>query len=192
MKEKLRQHIITRFGKEPPHLSRVVEAFEEVHLKRRKYLLMEGEVCNKIYFVAEGCLQIESTDENGDRNILGFVFENNWYTSMKSFQNRMPSKENILTTEKSTYLEISKSKFDQLKIEIPEFAIVYGQVLEEHYGLFMQRINTLMSLDATERVKWFMEKHPEMLTRLNSNVIANYLKIRPETFSRIKAKIFNS
>ncbi len=192
MKEKLKQHITKRFGKEPPHLQRVIDAFEEVKVERRSTVLMEGEICNKIYFVVEGCLQIEATDEKGDRNILGLVFENNWYTVMESFQNRIPSKESILATEKSSYFELSKNKFDKLKIEIPEFSIVYGQVLEEHYGAFMRRISTLMTLDATGRVKWFIQKYPTILNRLNSNTIANYLKIRPETLSRIKAKIFNS
>ena len=192
MKQQLKQHIISRFGKEPPHLDKVLAAFEANEPKRKHYLLMEGEVCNKIYFVVKGSLQIEAVDENGVGSILGFVFENHWYTVMESFQQRSPSKESIVTAEASQVLELSKNKFDQLKAEIPEFSIVYGQVLEEHNAQFMQRINTLMTLDATERVKWFLDKHPEMITRLNSNIIANYLKIRPETFSRIKSKIFNS
>ena len=192
MKEKLKEHIIGRFGKEPPHLEQVVNAFKEINTKRRDVVLLEGEICTKIYFVVEGCLQIEATDEKGDKNILGFVFENNWYTVMESFQKRIPAKESILATESSACLVLEKKLFEKLKIEIPEFSLVYGQILEEHYGAFMERINTLMTLDATERVKWFLEKHPSILNRLNSNTISNYLKIRPETFSRIKAKIFNS
>lgn len=189
---KLRQHIISRFGKEPPHLERVLNAFEEVECKKGEFILIEGEICKEIYFVVEGCLQVEAVDEKGEQKILGFVFEDNWYTVMDSFQNRAPSKETILTTERSKYVKLSKRQFDNLKIEVPEFVWVYGQVLEEHYGQFMLRINTLMTLDATERVEWFIKKYPGMMSRLNSNTIANYLNIRPETLSRIKSKIFNS
>ena len=190
MKEKLRQHIITRFGKQPPHLEEVLQGFHELKVKRRQYLVREGQVCEMVYYVINGCLQIEATDENGDNNVLGLVFEDNWYTVMDSFQNGVSSKETIIAAEATNLLTLSKSHFDQFKASIPEFAFVYGQVLEEAYVQFMQRIKVLMTLDATERVKWFMEQYPMVLTRLNNNVVANFLKIRPETLSRIKSKIY--
>ena len=192
MTEKLEQHIISRFGKRPPHLEDVLNAFNPIRVKRNQMLLRESEVCQHIYFVAEGSLQIEAITEAGDMNILGFIFENNWYTAMQSFQNQTPSPENIVASEKSHLLKLHRQDFLQLKENIPEFGMVYGQVLEESYSQFMQRINTLMSMDATDRMKWFYQQHPTAFTRLNSNIIANYLKIRPETFSRLKPKLFNS
>ena len=190
MKEKLRQHIITRFGKQPPHLEEVLQGFHELEVKKREYLVREGQVCERVYFVVNGCLQIAATDEDGYNNVLGLVFEDNWYTVMDSFQNRTSSRASIMAAEATQLLTLSKSQFDQFKSNIPAFTYVYGQVLEEAYAQFTQRINVLMTMDATERVRWFMDQNPKVLTRLNSNTIANFLKIRPETLSRIKSKIF--
>lgn len=192
MKVLLREHIVKRFGKVPPNLERVLDSFKEIQFKKNEVVLKEGTICNSIYFVADGCLQINGLNENGNISILGFVFEDNWYTAMDSFQNGSKSKQTIIATENTNLLSISTSEFKTIKSSIPEFEHVYGKVLEESYNEFMERIDILMTKDATERLIWFTNKHPNIFNRLNSKTIAQYLKVTPETLTRLKPKLFNS
>jgi CRP-like cAMP-binding protein len=72
---------------------------------------------------------------------------------------------------------------------VPQFDKVYKQILEASYANSVYRINTFVSLTALERIKWLMDYRPMLMARLSSKLIASYLGISQETFSRLKARI---
>ncbi|WP_229216687.1 hypothetical protein [Dyadobacter sp. 3J3] len=72
---------------------------------------------------------------------------------------------------------------------VPQFDKVYKQILEASYANSVYRINTFVSLTALERIKWLMEYRPKLMSRLSSKLIASYLGISQETFSRLKGKL---
>ena len=72
---------------------------------------------------------------------------------------------------------------------IPQFDKVYKQILETSYANSVYRINTFVSLSALDRIKWLMEKRPKLMTRVSSKLIASYLGINKDVFSRLKAKL---
>jgi CRP-like cAMP-binding protein len=71
---------------------------------------------------------------------------------------------------------------------VPQFDKVYKQILEASYANSVYRLNSFVSLSALDRIKWMMQYRPELMVRLSSKLIASYLGISGETFSRLKAK----
>lgn len=62
-------------------------------LRRRQYLLQQGDVCRHDYFVTCGCLRQYEVDENGKENIIQFGFKDcrngffmNWFGQMQTGQ----------------------------------------------------------------------------------------------------------
>ena len=47
-------------------------------IKRRQFILTEGDVCKHITFVVEGCLKMYMVDENAKEHNLAFAIENGW------------------------------------------------------------------------------------------------------------------
>lgn len=185
----LRQHIIKRLGKDIDNLELVLSKFKLVATKRNQLLLKEGEVCKFVYFVAAGCLQVFVHDGEMNETTRDIVVEDNWCSELISFGSGNPSTENIKTVEPSQLLAIDKAGFQEMVEKVPQFDKVYKQILEASYANSVYRINSFVSLSALDRIKWLMENRPYLMTRIPSKLIASYLGINKDVFSRLKSKL---
>ncbi|THH34902.1 Crp/Fnr family transcriptional regulator [Neolewinella litorea] len=50
----------------------------------------------------------------------------------------------------------------------------------------MQEKSQMLPLKATERYLFFRERYPELIERIPSGIVANYIGVRPQSLSRIK------
>lgn len=189
MRELLREHIVQRIGKDVAHLDDVLAAFSYTKVKRNHLLVQQGTVCKHVYFVARGCLQVFVHDNEMNETTRDIVTENNWCSELISFGNMQPATENIRTVEPSELFAIHRPSFQQMMATVPQFDTVYKQILEASYANSVYRLNTFVALTALERIKWLMEYRPALMTRVSSKLIASYLGISKETYSRLKAKL---
>ena len=172
MIEVLKQHIIKRLGNDLEHLDLVLSKFKQIETKRKEQLLSEGEVCKYVYFIAKGCLQVYVYDHEMNETTRDIVVEDHWCSELISFGSGKPATENIRTVEPSHLLAIDRRGFQEMMETVPQFDKVYKQILS-----------------ALERLKWLMENRPSLLTRVSSKLIASYLGINKDVFSRLKAKL---
>lgn len=188
-KELLRNHIITQLGKSPEGLESVLEAFVSVEVPKNTVLLEVQQVCRRCYFIVSGCLKIATYNLNGAESTTDLAFEGEWRTSMSSFLNQEPANERIVAIESSHLLYIDQLQFHQFCAEVPVFSLFYKNLLESSYTQSVERIQTLMSLPALERVQWLLQRHPRIFLRLSNRQIAAYLGIAEATLSRLKTKL---
>ena len=189
MKEKLQEYITQKLGKKPANIDLVLDAFTPIKAKKNQVLVEVGEVCRNCFFIINGCLKITTYNINGDESTTNLAFEEEWRTAMSSFINQQPSNERIVAVEKSEVLAISRQKFQQFSQNISGFQQIYQQLLEESYTKSIERVQTLMSMDAMDRLKWLLSEQPLIFTRLSNRLIASYLGISEATLSRLKAKL---
>lgn len=189
MIEILRQHIIDRLGTDIENIDTVLNHFKPLVVDRNKFLVREGEVCKNVYFIARGCLQVFIYDNDMNETTRDIVTEGSWCSELLSFGSGQPASENIRTTEPCQLLAIDKQGFQTMMQTVPQFDKVYKQILESSYANSVYRINTFVALSALDRIKWLMEKRPELMTRVSSKLIASYLGINKDVFSRLKAKL---
>lgn len=185
----LKQHIINRLGNNIDNLDLVLSKFIPIETKRNQVLLKEGEQCRYVYFVAKGCLQVYVYDSEMNETTRDIIVEDNWCSELMSFGTGQPATENIKAIEPSQLLAIDRQSFQQMMETVPQFDKVYKQILEASYANSVYRINTFVSLSALDRIKWLMEYRPSLMTRLSSKVIASYLGINKDVFSRLKGKL---
>ncbi len=189
MIEVLRNHIVSRLGNNVESLEEVLSTFKPLSVKRTEALLREGEICRHVYFVAKGCLQVYVHDAGMNETTRDIIVEEGWCSELISFGSGQPATENIRAVEASDLLCIHRADFQKLLQSVPQFDDVYKQILEASYANAVYRINTFVSLSALDRIKWLMQYRPSLMTRLSSKLIASYLGISGETFSRLKAKL---
>lgn len=185
----LRQHILQRIGKDVDNLEVVLTKFKLIETKRNQQLLTQGDVCKYVYFVAKGCLQVYVYDNEMNETTRDIIIEDHWCSELISFGSGQPANENIRTVEPSQLLAIDKKGFQELMETIPQFDKVYRQILEASYANSVYRINTFIALSSLDRIKWLMQNRPTLMTRLSSKLIASYLGINKDVFSRLKGKL---
>ncbi|MEA5139047.1 Crp/Fnr family transcriptional regulator [Arcicella rigui] len=189
MIELLKNHIIQRLGDDIDQLDLVLTKFKPVVTKRNEQLLTQGEVCKYVYFIAKGCLQVYVYDHEMNETTRDIVIEDNWCSDLISFGSGQVANENIRSVEPSQLWAIDRKGFQEMMETVPQFDKVYRQILEASYANSVYRINTFVSLAALDRIKWLMQNRPTLMTRLSSKLIASYLGINKDVFSRLKAKL---
>lgn len=189
MIEVLRTHITSRLGTDIENLEKVLATFKHIQTKRNEQLLKQGDSCKYVYFIAKGCLQVYIYDKDFNETTRDIVTDNNWCSELVSFGSGSPAAENIRAVEPSELFAIDRKSFQTLMETVPQFDKVYKQILEASYANSVYRINTFVSLTALERIKWLMEYRPTLMIRLSSKLIASYLGINKDVFSRLKSKL---
>ncbi|MBS1529988.1 MAG: Crp/Fnr family transcriptional regulator [Bacteroidetes bacterium] len=157
--------------------------------KRNEILLEGGSVCRNIHFVNKGCLRIYLVDEHARESTRFLVPEGRFGTAFPSFILQEPSKAWIQSIEPSEILLLSYEAFKELPLILPRWEQVYRMNLERDYIDAINRIESLITMDAKERYALLMASNPALIQRLPSKIIADYLGISQETLSRLKSKI---
>jgi CRP-like cAMP-binding protein len=185
----LRDHLTARLGPSVPDMERVLSRAQPVETARNGTLVQQGDVCRAVYFIIEGYVQVLTTAATGEETTRDFYFEQSWVSQLQSFGTQTPSPETLRTPEPSQLLAFSYADFADLLSTVPPFAEVYRQILELSFNNSVYRINTFVSMNALARMKWLIQHQPRILTRVPSRLVASYLGITPETFTRLKAKL---
>lgn len=162
--------------------------FFEKRVKRRQFILEEGEVCRRNTFVVEGCFRMYMIDQKGKEHNLQFAIENWWIGDIGSFHSEQPSKLYIEAMENSIVLQISKEDQLRLFVEYPKFNRIFRVFTENALVSFQDRVLQNISSTAEERYLDFIDRYPSLFNRISNVQIASYLGVTPEFLSTIRKK----
>ncbi|MBO9703148.1 MAG: Crp/Fnr family transcriptional regulator [Sporocytophaga sp.] len=163
---------------------------QTIKLKRKEFLLSEGDTCKHSYFVSKGCLRYFYSIE-GNEHTGQFFFENNWYTDLESFLTGKPSRQNIEALEPTQIITISKDSLEKLYMLNPKFER-FGRLMAERAFIgIKQRTEMLTNQSAEERYINLIRERPKVIERIPQHYIASYIGIQPQSLSRIRKKLGN-
>ncbi|WP_439489795.1 Crp/Fnr family transcriptional regulator [Algoriphagus sp.] len=174
---------------DPIEFKEISTYFKEVRFSKGEFLITPGKICNHLYFVNEGCLRFFSSNESGQEMTRYFAFPGKFGTALSSFIQQKSSNEYMECIEDAELLMISRQDFYTLVNDIPLVNLLYRNMLEMAYITSQERIYGLLGDSAIGRLKWLMEYHPKILSKLSNKVIASYLGVTPFTLSRLKAEL---
>ena len=180
---------ITLTPEEEQHFISLLKAKK---LKKKQYLLQEGDVSRYEYFVNKGCLRTYTIDEKGQEHIIQFAIEDWWTGDMYSFLTQTPARYTIDAIEDSELFCLEKNALEELYIKVPKFEKFFRHLLQNAFIALQERIIANLSQPADERYCTFITKYPDMEKRLPLKQIAAYLGITPESLSRIRSSYIKS
>jgi CRP-like cAMP-binding protein len=167
----------------------VQEVFKERKVKRRQFILQEGDVSKHNTFVVEGCLKMYMVDPNGKEHNLQFAIENWWIGDIGSFHSGEPSRLYVEAIENSVILQVKKEDQWNLFVNYPKFNRIFRVLAENAMVSLQNRILQNISSTAEERYLDFLKKYPQLFNRISNVQIASYLGITPEFLSTIRKNI---
>jgi len=156
-------------------------------IKRKEFLLHEGEVCKHSAFVISGCLRGYSIDKNGTEHVLSFAPADWWMADMYSLLSQQPGVLNIEALEDTEMLLLSKINQEKLYTQIPAFERFFRILAEKSLVANQQRLIDRLSLSGQERYAKFCQRYPTLINHLPQKQIAAYIGVTPEFLSRARA-----
>ena len=160
--------------------------FTERKVKRRGFVLQQGDVCRHFTFVVSGCFKMYAVDKNGKEHNIQFAAENDWITDLASFYSEKPSQLYIEAIEPSIILQIKHPDLLSLYINYHKFDRNFRIIIEQKFIALQNRVLQNISSTAEERYQSFLEQYPHISNRLPNTQVASYLGITPEFLSKIR------
>ena len=158
-------------------------------LRKRQYLLQEGDVCKCVAFVEKGALRLYRVNEDGSEHIVAFALEGFFITDLYSFLTNETSTYNIDAIEDSELVLITRSASDELRKLSSKYQEFIFQTTSEAYIQLERRITSTISLNLEERYKELTANYPDIIQRVPQHMIASYMGLTPETLSRVRKRI---
>jgi len=155
-------------------------------LRKRRFLLEEGDICKYTVFVENGLLKSYIIDEKGAEHILQFALEGWWAADLYSYFTGMPSQYYMEALEDSELLLITKPSWDELLEKVPRLERYFRILLQNNLIATQKRLMDSFSETAEEKYKKLMDAFPDILQRVPQHMIAAYIGITRETLSRIR------
>jgi CRP-like cAMP-binding protein len=158
-------------------------------MRKKQYLLQEGDVCKYTAFVEKGMLRTFTVDEKGNEPILQFSMEGWWIADLYSFLTNEPSIYNIEALEECELLLITQPSWEILLEKIPTLERYFRILIQNNLIATQRRLMGAMSETAEEKYTKLINNFPGCIQRVPQHMIASYLGITRETLSRIRSQI---
>lgn len=157
-------------------------------LRRKQYLVQEGDVCKYITFVDKGLLRAYTVDSKGTEHIVQFAPEGWWTSDMYSFLTGERSDYNIEALEDAELLLLDRVNMERMVSAVPKMERYLRIMLQNNYIATHRRIVLSLSQSAEEKYTEFVQRYPDIVQRVPQHMIASYLGITPAFLSRIRGR----
>ena len=157
-------------------------------LKRKEFLLKEGQVCQSMYFVEKGCLRMFFIVNKMNEQITQFALENWWIADHFSFMDIKPSPYFIQTVEKSEVVAIQASSFEEMLSKIPQMERYFRIIMQRSVAASQLRNKYTYEMSKEEFYQHFSNSFPEFVQRVPQYMIASYLGLTPQYVSELRKK----
>ncbi|MFT4804818.1 MAG: CRP-like cAMP-binding protein [Sediminicola sp.] len=155
--------------------------------KKGTILLKEGQITNNGFFVLKGCIRT-FYNVDGEEKTTAF------YTEMEGLTphcvlNKTPSKYYVSCVEDSV-LVVSDANMENVTMQkFPKFETICRMLSEEL--LVKQQINfdEFKTSSPEKRYLNLVQKRPDLIQRIPQYQLASYLGIKPQSLSRLRARI---
>jgi CRP-like cAMP-binding protein len=157
-------------------------------VKKDEILLREGEVCQSAFYNVSGSFYQYNWRDEIEMNVIDLHLKGDWFLNHHSFIVQKPSENIIAAYTDATVLELSVHTMHQLILESPAF-FQLGSILEQaksRLHFFDNRSTPL------QKYQYILAHQPALIQHFPLKIIASYLKITPETLSRVRESLARS
>jgi CRP-like cAMP-binding protein len=189
MFEPLRRHIARRIEISGEEFTRCSSFFVPRTLRKRQFLVQEGEPGRYIAYVSHGCLRTYALDPRGEEHVVEFAVDDWWASDLRSYLTGEPATYNIDAVEESHLLLLDRESRERLLAAVPKMERFFRLLQEANYVATHRRISESLSKTAEERYLNFLKTYPLFVRRLPQKYIASYLGITPQSLSRIRKEL---
>ncbi len=156
--------------------------------EKGNYLLKEGKVAKESFFVIKGCVR-EYLLLDGEEKTIAFYTENQSLGNQSSISNKTPSKINFICSEQTTVVITDVKKEKEFYNKFPRFKEFCFEEMDRIIGKQREELTEFYRLKPEDKYLKLVKERRDLLNRVPQYQIASYLGVKPETLSRIRARM---
>jgi CRP-like cAMP-binding protein len=159
-------------------------ATKTITVERNGYIKVKGSIDTNIYYIENGSIKIFVIDDC-EEQIIRFGYKDNLVVSLDSFLTNKPSQFFMQAIKKTTIKIITRQQLQQF-LAINGNQQLWVQILESLVVQQLEREIDILTSSARERYLRVLARSPQLFQEIPNRLIANYLRMSPETLSRLK------
>jgi len=182
-------------GLPDPTLAKLFEKASIHHYKKGAPLFLEGEQPSKLYIILDGWVKLYKGNSSGEETIVQMLTSADMIAESAVFLNA-PFPINAQVAKEANILSLSAPIIRENLKTNNDLALNVLTAMSVHSQMLIQGLESIRLKSATERVGWYLLKLlleqgrvPDMVELpYDKSIIASYLDMKPETFSRTLKK----
>lgn len=157
----------------------------KVSLKRNDFLKAVGTIDTSLYYIVSGSVRMSLISKNKE-HVIRFGYKNNFIAALDSFISGKPSDFCIQAIKSSELKFISKATHTSLINQSSDNSYLWSSILEQLVTQQLEREKDLLMTTPKERFYKVHNRSPHLFQEIPHKYIASYLRMSPETLSRLK------
>jgi CRP-like cAMP-binding protein len=158
---------------------------KKVVLRRNDFLAKPGEVESHLFYVISGSMRIYFPYES-EEICVGFAYDNSLICSYPSFIQQKKSQYGIQALTKTETLAITRKDFYKLLTAHRDLETGWRMLEEDALLGKIEREAEMLTFSPEQRYNRLLERSPHLFQIIPRKYIASYLRMTPETLSRIR------
>jgi CRP-like cAMP-binding protein len=159
-------------------------------IKKGTVLLKKGQWSNEGYFVLKGCLRTFYAIDGEEKTTT-------FYTEMEGIRpncvlSKQPSEYFISCVEDSTVTVSNSDMEAEIFVKFPKFETLYRILSEQLLAKNQSSFDEFKTSSPEQRYLKLLQNRPDLLHRVPQHQIASYLGIKPQSLSRLRARIIEN
>lgn len=156
--------------------------------KKGTYLVREGQVANKCFFVLKGCVR-QYYLRDGEEKTTFFYTENQSIFSIQGSTRTRPSNHYLCCVEDTILTVLTLENEKEMYDRFPKLESMSRVSIREELANYQEMLATYITTSPEERYTNLLKHRPDLLNRVPQYQLASYLGVKPESLSRIRKRI---
>ena len=169
-------------------MDRLMAALVPATLAKGAVLLQDGEICEQVWFIGQGLVRAYFL-KDGEEVTQQFFFEGSYTTDYESFLTQRPTRLHLQALEPTLLLALNREAMQRLYAADPGAERMGRRIAEEIFLAVSRRNRSFLLESAEQRYLDLLRERPKVMQRVPQRHIASYLGVKPESLSRIRARV---
>src|SRR5690625_3871537 len=158
---------------------------KSIRLKRNEYLKTSGRVDTHLYYIESGSLKVYMVN-NEEEHIIRLGYKENFIIDIGSFITEKPSEFSIQALKDTTLKGISKKRYLHFINAHQDNRVLWDGLINQIILQQIEREKDILIRSPKERYQRVLKRSPHLFQEIPHKHIASYLRMSPETLSRLQ------
>lgn len=169
-------------------VSMLSEMLQPVHFRHRTLILDAGDVSADMLYLVRGLVRQYHTEDDGTDSVVDIVHEGDMLVCNESLFAGQPSRLKVQTLEPTYAYGMNYKYFKNLASENKEVSTLLFAIMESVI-IKKEEIYNLLDESPINKYLALMKRDSEVIRRTPLKYVASYLRMAPETLSRVRNTI---